>query len=157
MTPPPWPAPNATQPHRRGSVLLAVLAALLAVAALIAAIAALTRLPATPSYTGAQRAEAKADLCDRYKPAMDAVHIETNGSDAALGRIALVNGAIILAGASSNPALDSKYRDAAQAVVHAYKDFVIAASSGRLGDPKFEAAMNAASTKERVLKELCGD
>jgi hypothetical protein len=134
-----------------------VLAVLLAVAALVAAIVALTRLPATPSYTATQRAEAKTELCDRYKPAMDAVHIETNGSDAALGRIALVNGAVILAGASANPALDPKYRDAAQAVVHTYEEFVIASSSGRLGDPNFDAAMKAADNKERVLKDLCGD
>ncbi|WP_207570087.1 hypothetical protein [Mycolicibacter kumamotonensis] len=158
MTPPPWPAaPPATQPHRRSPVLLAVLAVLLAVAALIVAIVALIRLPATPNYTAAQRAEAKAELCDRFKPAMDAVHIETNGSDAALGRIALTNGAVVLQGASANPALDSKYRDAAQAVIQAYENLVIESSSGRSGDAKFDGAVNAVNAKEQVLKDMCGD
>jgi hypothetical protein len=158
MTPPTWPAaPPATQPHRRSPVLLAVLAVLLAVAALVAAIVALTQQLATPSYTAAQRAEAKTELCTRYKPAMDAVHIETNGPDAGFGRIALLNGAVVLQGASADPALDSKYRDAALAVVHSYENFVIEASSGRSGDAKFDAALNAVNTKEQVLKDLCGD
>lgn len=157
MTPPPWPAPAATQPHRRSSVLLAVLAVLVAVAALIVAIVALTRTEATPSYSTAQRADAKDELCDRYKPAMDAVHIETNGTDAGLARIAVVNGALILEGAVSNPALETAYRNAAQDVVEAYENLVVESSSGSAGDPRFDAALSAVTTKERALKELCGD
>lgn len=157
MTPPPWPAPSANQPHRRSSLLLAVLAVLLAVAALIVAIVALTRLPAAPSYTTSQRTEAKTELCGRYKPAMDAVHIETNGTDAALARIAVVNGALILEGALMNPALATDYRDSAQAVVQAYEDLVVQSSSGKAGDPRFDAALDAVTAKERSLKELCGD
>ncbi|MDD7812152.1 hypothetical protein PP713_06190 [Mycobacterium sp. CSUR Q5927] len=157
MTPPPWPAPPAAQPHRRSSVLPAVLAALVAVAALIVAIIALTRAAESPSYSTAQRTDAKKELCDRYKPAMDAVHIETNGTDAALARIAVVNGALILEGAVSNPALDTDYRDAAQAVVQAYENLVVESSSGSAGNPRFDAALSAVTTKERALKELCGD
>ena len=157
MTPPPWPAPHAIQPRRHSAIVLAALAALLAAGASILAILALTRLPGTAHYTAAQRAEAKTELCNRYKPAMDAVHIETNGTDAALARIAVVNGALILEGALMNPALATDYRDAAQAVVQAYEDLVVQSSSGKAGDPRFDEALDVVTAKERSLKELCGD
>ncbi|MFL0181485.1 hypothetical protein [Mycobacterium sp. SMC-15] len=88
---------------------------------------------------------------------MNAIHIETNGPDAGLGRIALINGALVLESAIANPALDPTYRDAAQAVESAYQDLVIESSSGKAGDPQFDNVVNTANAKERVLKELCGD
>ncbi|WP_208858395.1 hypothetical protein [Mycolicibacter nonchromogenicus] len=88
---------------------------------------------------------------------MSAIHIETNGPDASLGRIALLNGAMVLEGAAADPALDPTYRDAAQAVELAYQDLVIASSSGKAGDPQFDSAVNTANAKERTLRDLCGD
>lgn len=124
---------------------------------MILAIVALTRTPASMTYSPAQRTAAKTELCDRFKPAMDAVHIETNGPDAGLGRIALVNGALILGAAASNPALEPAYRDAAEAVVQAYENLVVESSSGGAGDSRFDSAVDAVNAKERALKELCGD
>jgi hypothetical protein len=88
---------------------------------------------------------------------MSAVHIETNGPDAGLGRIALLNGALILEGATANPALDPRYRDTAEAAMLAYQDLVVVSSSGKSGEPQFDTVVNAANAKERVLKDLCGD
>lgn len=153
MPSPSWSAPPAAQPKRRS----AVLGALLGTASMILAIVALTRPPANPTYSAAQRTAARTDLCDRFKPAMDAVHIETNGPDAGLRRIALVNGALILGAAASNPAMESTYRDAADALVQTYESLVVESSSGRAGDSRFNSAVDAVNTKERALKELCGD
>ncbi|OBJ28512.1 hypothetical protein A5631_20730 [Mycolicibacter heraklionensis] len=124
---------------------------------MILAIVALTRAPASPTYSTAQKTAAKTDLCGQFKPAMNAIHIETNGPDAGLGRIALINGALVLESATANPALDPTYRDAAQAVESAYQDLVIESSSGKAGDPQFDNVVNTANAKERVLKDLCGD
>ncbi|MEB3033076.1 hypothetical protein [[Mycobacterium] nativiensis] len=156
VTPPPWPTLPAAQPHRRSPVALVALAALLGVAALILAIVALTRPPASPTYSAAQRTAAQADLCDRFKPAMNAVHIETDGPDAGLGRIALPDGTLVLDDATANSALDPQYRDAARAVMLSYEDLVVVSSSGKAGDPQFDNVVNTANNKERLLKELCG-
>lgn len=153
----PWPAPPTVQPRQRSAVAFAALGALLGIASMILAIVALTRAPASPTYSDAQRTAAKTDLCGQFKPAMDAVHIETNGPDAGFGRITLVNGAPILESAASNPALESTYRDAANAVVQSYESLVVESSSGRAGDSRFDSAVDAVNAKERVLKELCGD
>lgn len=151
------PAASTAQPRRSPAVALATLAAFLGVVSLILAIVALTRPPAGPTYSAAQRTAAKTDLCARFEPAMGAIHIETNGPDAGLGRIALLNGAVILESAAANPALDPTYRDAAHAVTLAYQNLVVVSSSGKAGDPKFDAVVNNANAKERALKELCGD
>ncbi|WP_205634635.1 hypothetical protein [Mycolicibacter kumamotonensis] len=104
---------SADRKHLRSSAVLGVLAVLLAAAALAVAIVALTRIDATPTYSAAQRVEAQARLCDQYKLAAQAVHLETTqpDGDVALARIANTNGALILATAASEPALDVKFRD----------------------------------------------
>lgn len=156
MTPPPWTAPPTIQQPRRGLVVaLATLSALLAITSLVLAIVALNRAEARSSYSAAQRAAAKSDLCDRFKLVMDAVHIETNGPDPGFGRTSLVNGALILEGLAANPALDSKYRGATKAVVAAYENAVVVASSGGPGDPQFDNAITAVNTEEQALKDLC--
>lgn len=132
-------------------------AVVLAIAALIVAIVAFTHKATTLSYPVTQRADAKTEPCDRYKPAMDAVHIETNATDVGLARIAVVNGALILAGATANPASDPDYRDAARAVVKGYEDLVVESSRGRTGDPRFDSVLNAVTTKGCAQKELRGD
>lgn len=124
---------------------------------MVLAIMALTRPLASPTYSAAQRLAAKTDLCGKFKPAMDAVHIETNGPDAGFGRIALVNGALILDDASSNPALDPNLRDAAKAVVLAYENLVVESSLNSVGKSPFDTAVDAVNAKEHVLKDLCGD
>lgn len=157
MPPVSWPALPTGQPRQRFALTVATLGALLGVASMILAIVALTRTPASTTYSAVQRTAAKTELCDRFKPAMDAVHIETNGPDAGLGRVALVNGALILGAGASKPALEATYRDAADAVVQTYESLVVESSSGGAGDPRFDSAVDAANSKERVLKELCGD
>lgn len=123
---------------------------------MLLAIVALTRPPASPTYSAAQRTAAKTELCGRFKPATDAVHIETNGPDAGFGRIALVSGSLILGAAASSPALESTYRDAADAAVQTYESLVIESSSSRAGDSRFDSAVDALNAKERELKDLCG-
>lgn len=157
MTPPPWPAPPTAQPHRRPAFVLATIALLLGVASFVLAIVALTRPPASQSYSSAQISSAKTTLCDRFKPAANAIHIETHGPDAGFGRIALLNGALTLQDAAANPALDSKYRDAAREAMLAYQDLVVVSSSGMSGDPQFDSVVDVANAKERALRELCGD
>lgn len=157
MPSPSWPAPPNTQPRRRSALVLAALGALLGTASMILAIVAFTRPPASPTYSAAQRTAAKTDLCGRFKPAMDAVHIETNGPDAGLGRTALVNGALILEDAASNPALNPNLRDAAKAVVLAYENLVVESSLSSVGKSPFDTAVDTVNAKERALKDLCGD
>lgn len=157
MPSPPWPAPPTTQRRQRSALVFAALGALLGTASMILAIVALNRAPASPSYSTAQKTAAKTDLCGQFKPVMDAVHIETNGPDPGFGRISLVNGALILETAASNAALESTYRDAANAVVQAYESLVVESSSGRAGDSRFDSAVDAVNAKERALRELCGD
>lgn len=157
MPPPSWPAPPTGEPRQRSALAFATLGASLGIASMILAIVALTRTPASTTYSAPQSTAAKTELCDRFKPAMEAIHIETNGLDAGLGRIALVNGALVLNSVTSNPALESTYRDAADAVVQAYENLVVESSSGRAGDSRFDSAVGAANSKELALKELCGD
>lgn len=119
---------------------------------MILAIVALTRPPTNRTYSAAQKTVAKTDLCGQFKPAMDAVHIETNGPDAGFGRIALVNGALILETAASSPALESTYRDSANAVVQTYESLVVESSRGGAGDSRFDSAVDAANAKEWRIK-----
>ncbi|CAJ1495833.1 hypothetical protein [[Mycobacterium] holstebronense] len=137
--------------------MVAALGALLGIGSMLLAIVAFTRAPASPTYSTAQKTAAKTDLCGQFKPAMDAVHIETNGPDAGFGRIALVNGALILEGASSDPALDPNLRDVAKAVVLTYKDLVVESTLSSAGKSPFDNAVDAVNAKEHVLKDLCSD
>jgi len=139
--------------------VLAALAALLSVAALIVAIISLTRSTnmSTAHYTAAQQADAKKNLCDQYKLAARAEHVETNtANNVALGRLSATNGAVILETAAADPALDPKYRDAARALALSYQNLV-AISTGKGGDdPELEAVINEANAQDRVMIELCG-
>lgn len=135
-----------------------MLAALLAAAALVVAIVALSRVAATPTYSKAQRAEAQSRLCDRYKLAAQAVHLETTGpnGDVALARIANINGALILETAAANPALDVKLREAAQALATSYQTVTAMGTMGK-SDPQFLAAIDDSNAKYQVMRNLCGD
>lgn len=158
MTPPPWPAPPADRKHSRSSAVFGVVAVFLAAAALVVAMVALTRTDATPTYSEAQRSEAQARLCDRYKLAAQAVHLETTGpdGDVALARIANTNGALILATAASDPALEVKFRDAAQALATSYQTVTAMGTMGK-SDPQFVAAIDDSNAKYQVMRDLCGD
>lgn len=160
MTPPPWPTPPPAPPPRRSTAVFAALAALLSVAALIVAIISLTRSadPSTPHYTAAQQADAKKRLCDSYKLAAHAEHIETNTpNNFALARLSATNGALILETAATDPALDPQYRDAARDLALTYQTLVAVATGKEGDDPELGAAINDANAKARVMHELCGD
>lgn len=140
--------------------MLAAIAALLSVAALIVAIISLTRSAdaSTPHYTAAQQADAKKRLCDSYRLAAHAEHVETNTPDnVALARLSATNGALILETAAADPALDPQYRDAARALALTYQT-VVALSTGRAGDdPELGAAIDDANARDRDLIGLCGE
>lgn len=160
MTPPPWPTPPAAPSPRRSTAIFAALAALLSVAALIVAIISLTRSAdaSSPHYTAAQQADAKKRLCDSYKLAAHAEHIETNTpNNVALGRLSATNGALILETAAADPALDPKYRDAARALALTYQTLVAVATGKDGGDPELEAVITETNANARAMQELCGD
>jgi hypothetical protein len=152
----PWPAPPA--PVRSRNWLTATLAAVAVVLAAAALIVALTRSGSgsAPTYTSAQKDEAKANLCERYKLAADAAYVETNGSDVALARISATNASVILESAASNPALSAEYRNAALALASSYQTMTAAGSRGS-DDTQFKASIDDVNVKNRALKELCGD
>ncbi|WP_409427849.1 hypothetical protein [Mycobacterium sp. SMC-11] len=162
MTPPtsPLPAPPANQSPQRLVVALAAFAALLSVVALIVAIVSPNRPSdaSAPGYTTAQQADAKKRLCDSYKLAAHAEHIETNTPDnVALARLSATNGALILETAAADPALDAEYRDAARALALTYQNLVAISTGRGEGNPELEAAITDANTKDRVMIDLCGD
>ncbi|MEB3033075.1 hypothetical protein [[Mycobacterium] nativiensis] len=160
MTPPPWPAPPAAQPHRRSPVALAGLAILLSIASTILAIVALTRsATSTPTYTAAETSAAKTRLCDQYKLASQVVHMETTGPDGnvALARIANTNGALMLESAASDPAVDAKLRDAARALAASYQTVTAMGTKGQSDNQLFWAAVDDSNAKNRELQGLCGD
>lgn len=133
---------------------------MLSVAALIVAIISLTRSAdgSTPRYTAAQQADAKKRLCDSYKLAAHAEHIETNTpNNTALARLSATNGALILGTAAADPALDAEYRDAARALALTYQTLVAVSTGRGEGNPELEAAITDANTKDRVMIDLCGD
>lgn len=160
MTPPPWPTPPPARSPRRTSAVLAALAALLSVAALIVAIISLTRSAdaSSPHYTAAQQADAKKRLCDSYKLAAHAEHIETNTpNNTALARLSATNGAVILETAAMDPSLDPEYRDAARALALTYQNLVAISTGRGEGAPELEAAIADANAKDREMIELCGN
>lgn len=152
----PWPAPPA--PVRSRNWLTATLAAVAVVLAAAALIVALTHSGSgsNPTYTAAQRAEAKTQLCERYRLAADAAYVETNGSDVALARISATNASVILESAASDAALSAEYRNAALALASAYQTMTAAGSRGS-DDTQFKASIDDVNVKNRALKELCGD
>ncbi|MEZ0382935.1 MULTISPECIES: hypothetical protein [Mycobacteriaceae] len=152
----PWPIPPPVQPHRRTAITPAAVTGLLALAALIVAIVALVRPSPRPDYTAAEKAAAQAQLCDNYKLASRAAHIETApDGDTALARISMINGALMLETAARDPALAGEYRDAARALAAAYQNM---AATGSLADPaKYQVAIDATNAKVGKMEELCGE
>jgi len=158
MTPPPWPAPPSVQPRHRLLLGLVALTALLSAAALLVAILALTKSVSNPTFTAAQRAAAKATVCDRYKLAARSVQIETKTPDnTALAMISLTNGALMLETAVMDPALNTTARDDVRALALAYQDLAVMGTPGVAGEAQFQAAMDAVNDKDRVMKDSCGD
>lgn len=124
------------------------------------AIVSLTRSSDTlaPHYTATQQADATKRLCDSYKLAAHAEHIETNTpNNIALARLSATNGALILETAATDPALDAKYRDAARALALTYQTLVAVATGREGDDPELAAVINDANAKALVMHELCGD
>lgn len=155
-TPRSWSTPPSRVPlHRQSSPILLALVAVLAAAALVVAIIALIRTASSTSvYTATQRTAAKTHLCERYSLAADAEHIETNGSDAALARISLVNAANMLQSAAADPALDTAYSAAAVSLAQSYQTMAAASSMGS-DDPQYKAALQSVISQESALKTLC--
>lgn len=137
--------------------MLALLAVALATAALIVSIIR-SEAGSSTDYTSAQRTAAKTQLCDRYKVAARAVSIETapNG-DIAFARISMINAALVLDSAATDPALDSKYRDAARALAVTYQTTAAIGTKGMATTEGFREAVDDSNAKELVLKDLCGD
>lgn len=158
MTPPPWPAPPAAvQPRRRLTAVLAVLVVMLAITAVTVAVVALTRTAPAPTYSAAQRAEAQANLCSRYRLAANAARVDTTSSDVALARISTTNGALMLETAAANPALEANFREAALALAVAYQTMTAKGTQGVADDAQRQAALDDAIAKDHALKDLCGD
>lgn len=153
---PPWPAPSTIRPRRWPVVILAVWLVMNIALSTAALVVALTR-PTSTSYTAAQRARAKAHLCDRYRLASSAVHIETNSSDTALARIAVTNGAFVLKTAAAFPALDAIYRDAALALAVSYENLTAKSTNRAPGDPEIQAVIDDSNAKRVAMNELCGE
>lgn len=154
----PWPAPPA--PVRSRNWLTATLAAVAIVLAAAALIVALTRSGSgsTPTYTTAQKGEAKTQLCDQYLLAAHAMSIETlPDGDIALARISMTNGALILDTAAADPALESKYRDAARALARSYQTMAAKGTHGMSTPDQWQAAVDDTNAKDRAMKDLCGD
>lgn len=131
---------------------------LTSVATLVATAALIMVLTQTgiknPTYTAAQRAEAKKELCDQYELAASSARIETNtADDPALARIALDNGAAMLEVAAANPALAANYRDAANALAAAMRKQTVMGTFGP--DQAHLAAIDNANVKRRVVQRLC--
>jgi len=154
----PWPAPPA--PVRSRNWLTATLAAVAVVLAAAALLVALTRSGSTsgPTYTAAQKAEAKTQLCEQYLLAAHAMSIETApDGDVALARVSMANGALILETAARNPALETKYRDAARDLAHAYQTMAAKGTNGMSTPDQWQATVDDTNAKDRAMKGLCGD
>lgn len=156
-TTPPWPTPPPAPARNWASLVLGIFTTVLAAAALIVA---LTRTGAgsTPTHTAAQKAEAKTQLCERYRLASGAVGVETGpqgDGDIALARISLTNGALILETAAADPALDHEYRDAAEDLAGAYQTTAALATKGMATSQQYEDAVADSNGKRDVMEKLC--
>lgn len=158
-TTPPWPTHPPARSRNWPAVALGTLTTVLAVVALIVALAR-SDSGSTPIYTAAQKAEAKTQLCGRYKLASRALNVETGpegDGDIALARISMTNGALLLETAAVDPALDRKYRDAAKDLAAAYQTTAALATKGMATTQQYQDAVNDSNAKNSVMKELCGD
>lgn len=150
----PWPVPQPIRARNWPATALAGLAVVLAATALIVALTRSGPAP-RPNYTSAQKAEAKAQLCDRYRLAAQAMHIETSIPDSpALARVALTNGALILETAAANPALDAHDSSAARALATAYQTQT--AISTTAPNEQFQKMGEDLNVKDSVMHGICG-
>ncbi|MGV0627828.1 hypothetical protein [Mycolicibacter minnesotensis] len=151
-----WTVPQP-RPRRWPLALTFLCMALNATLAATALTIALSSSPLTPTYTPAQRLSAQAHLCSTFNIASDAVRTATDARSgfvavAVVARNSLTNAALMLETAASNPALDSKYRDAGLTLVDAYLNTAAVSaksmdSQARLGDD--------ANVKSAAMQELC--
>ncbi|WP_207567992.1 hypothetical protein [Mycolicibacter engbaekii] len=154
--PPAWPEPSPARSHSRSPLVVQAFTLIISLAALTLGIVAVNRPNSSPTYTEAQRAAAQSMLCERYRLAAESVKIETQTPDnAALARIALTNGAIMLETASADPALDASVREAVRELAVGYQDLTAMGTAGIVNESQFEDRMDAVNDKNRVLKELC--
>lgn len=85
------------------------------------------------------------------------MNIATNipDGDVAVARLSLTNGALMLLTAASDPALGTKYRDAARALANAYQ---IQSAKGITATPEqYQQAMADTNSKTLAMIGLCGD
>lgn len=158
---PTYPAQAVQRSRVWPATVLASISILLAIAAVIVALAkkpsaAVPASAPAPTYTPADVAAAKQQLCDTYKLEARTVRSDTGGSDEALARIAATNGAVMLYHAAANPALDAKYRDAARALATAYGNVSALGSKGIATDAEWRAVLEDANAKDAAMKNLCG-
>jgi hypothetical protein len=109
-----------------GALVLALVSTAMAVVALVAATSRTSGsspVPnaAVPTYSAAAESAAHQKLCDAYMLVARSVEIDTNGTDKAVARVALANGAGMLDDTANAPALDAKDREAARALAMAYR------------------------------------
>ena len=164
---PQWAPPyGAGPPTRRTSTigwLAAILAGAAAVLAAAALIVALTRstttasngpiTPPTPTYTAAETAAARQQLCSAFDLAAGAVRVDSAG-DRALGRIALVNGAGLLDAAVS-PALRADIAGDAHALANTYRTAAAIGSTAAADDPRWRTAVDDVGAKSDALQSVC--
>lgn len=149
---PPGSVPPSAARSRWALILLAVLL-ILNTALCVAAL----KRPAGPTvHSSAEHAAARGQLCDRYRLAEYAAGVESKSGNIALARIAATNGAFMLNQAAAEPALESRYRDAALALATALEDMTAVGSYKTSDDPDGQRAVASANAKNKAMKELCG-
>lgn len=153
----PWPGQPPVHPRRWPSALVAVgliINTILSAAALIVALSRSTA-PLDSTYTAAEKSAGQTYLCERYKLASLAVRIATNipDVDAGIARNSLTNGALILQTASENPAIDVKYRDAAQDLATAYQTQAAMGNTATMD--QYNIAISDTTAKTYAMQKLC--
>lgn len=149
----PWP-PRPPRARNWPALFLGTLASLIGSAALTVALIR-TGPTSTPTYTPAQKNEAKLELCSKFELAMSTVRVETNlPHNASLAGISLVDGASILEAASANPALDVEFRDVARATAAAFRKQDALSILGN-DDPRFLESMADSNAKATKMNALC--
>lgn len=162
----PWAPVFPAQPRPRQRAWLAMLLAGVAtIVAIVALMVALTRPTATqpaatttaPTPSAAETSAAEQRLCDTYRLGAQAVQVDTNGHDVALGRIALTNAAAMLDNAAADPALDATYREPARALAASYRKGTAMGNRDVATDAQFQAALDDINAKDAAMKRVCGD
>ncbi|OBJ28510.1 MULTISPECIES: hypothetical protein [Mycolicibacter] len=154
------PVPPPLRPHRWQFVALTVGLIATAAVAIAGVVIALSRpTHSVVTYSAEEKAEAKTQLCERYKLAGHAMHIETSDPDgqAALARVALSNGALMLYAASQDPALEANDRDAARALASSYQTTAALGTAGMATRDQYLASVDDMNAKDRVMTALCSE